>query len=76
MAVQVYRRKLVSRSTFKNVPFGAVSTPLGAAPLIKIGRRQVMVAFNATTPQMNPVPDVRVAVRRVPRCFGKYNGLP
>ena len=66
----VKRRTMVSRSTFRNLPSGAlywVATALNAGPLVKVGRRLVATGFSTDHLTTATSSDTSAAVVRVPK---------
>lgn len=75
----VYRRKLVSRTTFRNLPFGAMfwtTTTFGTtAPYIKLGRRNIVLSFSTDAVVGGTVLDTSIAAINVPKPFLQYDGV-
>lgn len=67
----VYHRKLVSRTTFRNLPFGAPywTTAMNTPPYIKTGRKTAAGIFSTDKMTMSAVADSSVAVVNVPSVF-------
>lgn len=71
---RVYHRKLVSHSTFRKLPFGAVywlGSNTATAPLVKVGRAAKAGAFSTDKITQTAVADTSVDVVRVPDVFLK-----
>lgn len=67
----VYRRKLISRTQFRKLPFGAIywSTAMNAAPLVKTGRKTAAGIFATNRMLMSTILDSSTAVVKVPPVF-------